>query len=64
MAGAGGEGPLFAPIPTEEDVVSQVPLAELEGLSPDLLKVLSDAGYSLLNDVLDLERDDLLSSRA
>ena len=56
----GGEGPLFAPIPTEEDVVSQVPLAEMEGLSPDLLKVLNDAGYALLTDVLDLERDDML----
>jgi N utilization substance protein A len=56
----GGEGPLFAPIPSEEDVVSQVPLAEMEGLSPELLKVLSDGGYSLLSDVLDLERDDLL----
>jgi N utilization substance protein A len=56
----GGEGPLFAPIPTEEDVVSQVPLAEMEGLSPDLLKVLNDAGYTLLTDVLDLERDDML----
>ena len=56
----GGEGPLFAPIPTEEDVVSQVPLAEMEGLSPDLLKVLNEAGYNLLTDVLDLERDDML----
>lgn len=56
----GGEGPLFAPIPSEEDMVSQVPLAELEGLSPDLLKVLHDAGYGMLSDVLDLERDDLL----
>ena len=56
----GGEGPLFALMPTEEDVVSQVPLAEMQGLSPDLLKVLNDAGYNLLNDVLDLERDDML----
>jgi len=32
----------------------------MEGLSPDLLKVLNEAGYNLLTDVLDLERDDLL----
>jgi N utilization substance protein A len=56
----GGEGPLFAPIPSEEDVVSQVPLSEMEGLSPELLQVLNDAGYTLLSHVLDLERDDLL----
>jgi N utilization substance protein A len=56
----GGEGPLFAPIPTEEDVVSQVPLAEMQGIAPDLLKVLNEAGYNLLTDVLDLERDDML----
>lgn len=56
----GGEGPLFAPIPTEEDVVSQVPLAEMAGLSPDLVAVLNGAGYTLLTDVLDLEREDVL----
>jgi transcription termination/antitermination protein NusA len=57
----GGEGPLFAPFPpAEEDVVSRVPLAEMEGLSPELIKVLGDAGYGMLSDVLDLERDDML----
>lgn len=57
----GGEGPLFAPFPpAEEDVVSRVPLAEMEGLSPDLVKVLADGGYGMLSDVLDLERDDML----
>jgi N utilization substance protein A len=56
-----GEGPLFAPFPpAEEDVVSRVPLAEMEGLSPELIKVLGDAGYGMLSDVLDLERDDML----
>src|SRR5688572_11975 len=55
----GGEGPLFAPIPTEEDVVSQVPLAELEGLSPELTAILESAGYKMLNDILDLEREDI-----
>jgi N utilization substance protein A len=57
----GGEGPLFALPPLEEeDVVSQVPLAEMQGLSPELLAVLHGAGYNLLNDVLDLEREDTL----
>jgi len=57
----GGEGPLFAPFPpAEEDVVSRVPLAEMEGLSPELITVLGEAGYRMLSDVLDLERDDML----
>ena len=57
----GGEGPLFALPPlAEEDVVSQVPLAEMKGLSPELLKVLHGAKYALLTDVLDLERPDML----
>jgi len=57
----GGEGPLFALPPLEEeDVVSQVPLAEMEGVSPELLAVLHGAGAKLLNDVLDLEREDAL----
>jgi N utilization substance protein A len=55
----GGEGPLFAPLPVEEESVSQVPLAELEGLSPELLELLSTAGYQTLNDVLDLEREEV-----
>jgi N utilization substance protein A len=55
----GGEGPLFAPLPPEEESVSRVPLAELEGLSPELLEILSTAGYQTLNDVLDLERDEV-----
>ena len=38
----GGEGPLFAPLPlAEEDVASQVPLTEIEGLSPELVAVLN-----------------------
>jgi N utilization substance protein A len=57
----GGEGPLFSPVPlVEEDVASQVPLTEMEGLSPELVTVLMAAGYRLLTDVLDLERDDML----
>ena len=55
----GGEGPLFAPLPPEEESASQVSLTELKGLSPELVTILSDAGYTMLNDVLDLERDDI-----
>jgi N utilization substance protein A len=56
----GGEGPLFAPLPPEEEMASQVPLAELEGLPPEITTVLASAGYAMLNDLLDLERDDIL----
>jgi N utilization substance protein A len=55
----GGEGPLFAPLPPEEEMVTQVPLAELEGLSPDIVSTLGQAGYGMLNDVLDLEQEDI-----
>jgi N utilization substance protein A len=56
----GGEGPLFAlaPLP-EEEAVAQVKLSELKGLSPDLLAILEAAGYKMLNDILDLEREDI-----
>ena len=56
----GGEGPLFAPLPPEEEMAGQVPLAELEGLAPELTGLLANAGFTMLNDVLDLERDDFL----
>jgi len=57
----GGEGPLFALPPlAEEDVVSQVPLAEMEGLSAELVAALAAAKLKVLNDVLDLEREDML----
>ncbi|HET9294123.1 MAG TPA: transcription termination factor NusA [Gemmatimonadales bacterium] len=56
----GGEGPLFAPLPPEEEMASQVPLAELEGLPPEITTVLASAGHAMLNDLLDLERDDFL----
>ena len=55
----GGEGPLFAPLPPEDESVTQVPLTELKGLSPELLAILNSAGYQTLNDVLDLERDEV-----
>jgi N utilization substance protein A len=55
----GGEGPLFAPAPLEEEIVTQVQLSELKGLSPEAVAILASAGYRTLNDILDLEREDL-----
>src|SRR5580765_536754 len=55
----GGEKPLFAPLPPEEETVAQVPLSELKGLSPELTGILETAGYRMLNDILDLEREDI-----
>ncbi len=56
----GGEAPLFAPLPEEADVEVDVPLNEIEGLEVSTVAVLADAGYRTLNDILDLDRDDLL----
>jgi len=54
----GGEGPLFAPLPPEDEAATKVPLTELKGLSPDLVTVLGAAGYNTLSDVLDLEQEE------
>src|SRR3954469_4072120 len=56
----GGEGPLFAPLPPEEEMAGKVPLSELKGLSPELTGILEEAGYKTLNDIIDLEREDYL----
>jgi N utilization substance protein A len=56
----GGEGGLFAPLPQEEAAAARVPLNELEGLAPELVALLANAGYTVLDDVLDLEREELL----
>jgi transcription termination/antitermination protein NusA len=55
----GGEGPLFAPLPPEDEAGMQVPLTEIQGLSPELLAILNAAGYATLADVIDLEREDI-----
>jgi N utilization substance protein A len=57
----GGEGPLFAPLPTEadEEQVTHVSLKELKGLPPDLVAVLEAGGIVELSDLLDLEADEL-----
>ena len=56
----GGEAPLFAPLPEEADVEADVALSEIEGLEVSTVAVLADAGYRTLNDILDLDRDDLV----
>jgi len=55
----GGEAPLFAPLP-EEEVEADVLLNEIEGLETSTVAILGEAGYRTLNDILDLDRDDLL----
>jgi len=56
-----GEQPLFAPLPEERgDEAADVKLSEIQGLEPATVAVLEDAGYRTLNDVIDLEREDLL----
>ena len=55
----GGEGPLFAPLPPEDDAVAAIPIADLQGLSPELLALLHGAGYQTLGQLLDLDREDI-----
>ena len=54
-----GEVPLFAPLPEEEEE-ADVLLNEIEGLEIGTVAVLAEAGLRTLNDILDLDRDDLL----
>src|SRR5688500_2769614 len=56
----GGEGPLFSPLPPEDESGTQVPLTELAGLSPELVAILGSAGYNMLGDILDVEREDVM----
>jgi len=55
----GGEGPLFAPLPPEEEAATKVSLRELKGLPVELVDVLERAGHKTLQDALDLEREDV-----
>ncbi|HEX9632641.1 MAG TPA: transcription termination factor NusA [Gemmatimonadales bacterium] len=57
----GGEGPLFAPLPTDadEEQVTHVALKELKGLPADLVSVLEAGGVVELSDLLDLDADEL-----
>jgi N utilization substance protein A len=56
----GGDAPLFAPLPEESDSAADVKLSEIEGMSPATVAVLEEGGYRTLNDIIDLEREDLL----
>ena len=56
----GGEGPLFAPLPPEEEFVAEVRLDELKGLPVEVVETLEAAGLRSLRDILDLERDDVM----
>jgi N utilization substance protein A len=57
----GGEGPLFAPLPTEgeDEQVTHVALKELEGLPSDVVEILEAGGIVELSDLLDLESEEL-----
>ena len=56
----GGEGPLFAPLPPEDELVADVMLSELKGIPPELVATLEATGMKTLRDILDLEREDVL----
>jgi N utilization substance protein A len=56
----GTESPLFAPLPEESDEMADVRLSDIQGLPPATVAVLEEAGYRTLNDIIDLEREDLL----
>jgi len=56
----GADSPLFAPLPEESDEMADVRLSDITGLPPATVAVLEEAGYRTLNDIIDLEREDLL----
>jgi N utilization substance protein A len=56
----GGDAPLFAPLPGEEDEVADVKLSEIDGLPIATVAVLEAGGYRTLNDILDLDREDFM----
>ena len=55
----GGEGPLFALPPVEDETETKVPHSQLEGLSPELVAILDQARYTTLKDVIDLEPEEI-----
>jgi transcription termination/antitermination protein NusA len=55
----GGEGPLFAPLPPDEEKAVKVALTELKDFPADVLAVLATAGKRTLQDVIDLDPDDI-----
>jgi N utilization substance protein A len=57
----GGEGPLFAPLEPEDELVADVQLNELKGMPAELVAALEATGRQTLRDILDLERDDVIN---
>ena len=55
----GGEAPLFAPLPDEEEA-PDFRLSDIDGLGPATVAILEHGGYRMLNDIIDLEREDFL----
>jgi N utilization substance protein A len=55
----GGETPMFAPLPDEEEV-PDFRLSDLDGLGPATVAILEHGGYRMLNDIIDFEREDFL----
>ena len=56
----GGDQQIFAPLPGEGEEMADVPLTELRGMTPELIALLEQGGFRTLNDIIDLQRDDLL----
>lgn len=56
----GGDQQIFAPLPGEGEEMADVPLTELQGMTPELIALLEQVGFRTLNDIIDLQRDDLL----
>src|SRR5437762_5510751 len=56
----GGESQIFAPLPEEGEEMADVKLSDIGGMPPATVAVLEEAGYKTLNDIIDLEREDLL----
>src|SRR5213596_1346837 len=57
----GTESPLFAPLPEETDEMADVRLTELKGLPAELVTVLERTGKKTLQDILDLEREEVVA---
>jgi N utilization substance protein A len=55
----GGEGPLFAPLPPDEEKAVKVALTELKDFPADVLAVLATAGRRTLQDIIDLDPDEI-----
>ena len=56
----GGEGQIFAPLPEEGEEMTDVRLNDIEGMPPATVAILEASGFQTLNDIIDLDREDLL----